>query len=275
MIKMFRRALCILGLFSLFVTGVAYADQPHYSLGLGLEFSTGKYGTDTRTNAVFVPLSVAVFPNDRLDFFLELPFVYQSNNNVVSRLGGSMHNSQTSTGSTTMMGSGSGMGGGGMGEGGIGDITLKAGYVMFPEGDKLPQIRPNVFVKFPTADKNKSLGTGEFDGGVAVAFWKWFEKWGTFAEAGYAIQGKSSSIPLKNYLYYSTGVGYQVSDSFRPMLILKGSTEPVAGIDPLLEARVKLRYQASKQVGIEGYLAKGITKSSPDVGTGIAVYYDF
>lgn len=275
MIKMFRRVFCLVGMYSMIVAGSAYADQLHYSLGLGLEFSTGKYGADTRTNAVFVPLSVAVFPSDRLDFFLELPFIYQSNNNVVTSLGGSMHGSQTSSGSTTMMGSGSGMGGGGMGESGIGDITLKAGYVLFQEGDSLPQIRPNIFVKFPTADKNKSLGTGEFDGGVAVEFWKWFEKLGTFAEAGYAIQGKSSSIPLKNYLYYSAGAGYQLSDSFRPMLILKGSTEPVAGVDPLLEARVKLRYQSSKQVGLEGYLAKGITKSSPEFGTGIAVYYDF
>jgi hypothetical protein len=162
-----------------------------------------------------------------------------------------------------------------MGLGGIGDITVKAGYILVPEKEQMPQIRPNIFVKFPTADKNKALGTGEYDGGFALEFWKWLGDWGTYVEAGYAIQGKSSDIALKDYLYYTVGAGYQVTDKFRPMLLLKGSTATVVGVEQLLEARLKLKYQATQQTGIEGYFAKGITSSSPDYGAGLAVYYDF
>lgn len=259
-------------------------DKIHYSLGLGLEFASGAYGTGTRTNTVLIPFTAAVYPSERLDFLIEIPFIYQSNNNVISSLGSGMHSGQSTTGSSVaspavssgMMGSGSsGMGNGGMGQGGIGDITVKAGYVLVPEKELTPQIRPNVFVKFPTADKNKSLGTGEYDGGFALEFWKWLDSWCTYAEAGYAIQGKSSAIALKNYLYYTLGAGYQVTGKFRPMFILKGSTAPVDGVDSLLEARLKLKYQATQHTGIEGYLAKGITTSSPDYGTGLAFYYDF
>jgi hypothetical protein len=259
------------------------ADEMHYSLGLGLEFASGTYGTGARTNSVFIPFTAAVYPSERLDLFVEIPVIYQSNNNVISSLGSGMHGGQTTMGSSVastaassgMMGGSSGMGSGGMGQGGLGDITVKAGYILVPEKELMPQIRPNVFIKFPTADKNRSLGTGEYGGGFALEFLKWLDSWCTYAEAGYAIQGNSSAVAVKNYLYYTIGAGYQVTGKFRPMFILKGSTAPVEGVDPLLEARLKLKYQATQHTGIEGYLAKGITASSPDYGTGLAVFYDF
>ena len=121
-------------------------------------------------------------PTDRLGLSLEIPFVYQSNGNVVSSVArGSMPATKTMmlpvTGMSGMSGSGSGMtstsAGTSQAESGLGDITLKAGYVLVSEKESMPQIRPTVFVKFPTADKNKSLGTGEFDEGFAVEISKW------------------------------------------------------------------------------------------------------
>jgi hypothetical protein len=160
-------------------------------------------------------------------------------------------------------------------ESGLGDITLKAGYVLLPEQDALPQVRPMVFVKFPTADDSKALGTGQFDGGFSVEISKWFGDWNPFAEAGYTVQGKSERISLRNYLAYDAGIGYQVADSFRPVLLVKGASAPADGTSSLLEIRLKLKYQATHRVGIEGYLAKGLTTNSPDYGTGIAACYNF
>lgn len=269
-------------LITLVVTPVwVNAEQTRYSLGLGFEFASGTYGTGSRTNTVFIPFTAAVYPSERLDLFVEIPVIYQSNNNVVSRLGSGMHAPQATGGTVAaapaggMMGGSSGVGSGGMGQGGIGDITARVGYVAIPERADMPAVRPNVFVKFPTADSSMALGTGEFDGGFALELWKWLDDWHTFAEAGYAIQGKSPAIALKNYLFYSAGAGYQLTERLRPMVVLKGATPPVEGGDPLLETRLKLKYQATHHTGIEGYLAKGITSASPDYGAGIVVYYDF
>ena len=74
---------------------------------------------------------------------------------------------------------------------------------------------------------------------------------------------------------YNAGVGYQVADSLRPILLIKGSTPPAAGTSSLLEARLKLKCQLTTQTGIDGYIAKGITTNSPDFGAGLSVYYDF
>lgn len=274
------------------------AEEYLYSIGFGLEFSSGRYGGEIRTDSVYAPLTVTVSPTDRLGFSLEVPLVYQSNGNVVSAIAkGDLRGSRTmmrpAPGAGGMPGSGSGTGamagpgGGGSGHGsgissstgqpekGLGDITLKLGYLLLPERFSSPQLRTTVFVKFPTADEDRYLGTGEFDEGVAVEVSKWFGDWNPFAEAGYVLQGRSERFALKNYLAYNAGFGYQVSGNFRPLLLVKGGTSPAEGVGGLLEARVKLKYQTTRSIGMEGYLAKGLTTDSPDYGAGVTVYHDF
>lgn len=276
---------CLIGVATtLVVPFYVQAEEYAYSIGQGFEFSSGKYGTDTRTESIYAPLTVIVSPTDRLGVSLEIPFVYQSNSNVVSSIArGGMQGSKTTMLSAGGMGSMSGFGSGmssstgsmDQAESGLGDITLKVGYILFPEKDSMPQIRPMAFVKFPTADKNKSLGTGEFDEGFSVELSKWLGNWNPFVEAGYTVQGKSNLFALKNYITYNAGVGYQVADNFRPILLIKGTTPPTDGASNLLEARLKLKYQATKHTGIDGYIAKGITTNSPDYGTGFSIFYDF
>jgi hypothetical protein len=267
----------------------SHAEELPYSIGLGFEFVSGTYGSGTRTESVYVPLTLAFYPTEHINLSLEIPYVYQSNGNVTSGVFSGTH------GGKTMMlpagsGMGSGMGSSGMGssgigrvtsgssqqsQNGIGDITLKAGYVLVAEKEQVPQIRPNVLIKFPTADKERALGTGEFDEGFALEVSKWLGTWNAFAEAGYTLQGKSSQLRLRNFMTYNAGVAWQISDRFRPIVYIKGATPPADNSSSLLEVRMKLKYQATKQTGIEGYLAKGGTSSSPDYGSGFAVYYDF
>jgi hypothetical protein len=263
------------------VPTLGQAEDYPYSVGVGFEFSSGKYGTNTRTDTVLVPFTAVYSPTNRLGFSLQIPLAYQSNGNVISSVAmgaGGMQGSRA-----TMLAAG-GMNGGlspsttgsrDSSESGLGDMTLKAAYILVPEKDAIPQIRPSVFIKFPTADKNKSLGTGEFDEGFAVEASKWFGNWNPFAEAGYTVQGKTQLLALRNYLTYNVGTGYQVTERIRPIIFLKGSSSPADGSSSLLEVRVKLKYQATNHTGIDGYLSKGLTTNSPDYGTGLSVYYDF
>jgi len=259
------------------------AEEYTYSVGQGFEFSSGKYGANTRTDSIYAPLTIIAGPTSRLGLLLEIPFIYQSNGNVVSSIArGGMQTNRTTMLSAVGMGGMSASGGGmssssrtNQSESGLGDITLKVGYILITEKDLMPQIRPMAFVKFPTADRNKSLGTGEFDEGVAMQISKWLESWNPFAEVGYTVQGKSAQLVLRNYLAYNAGVGYQVAENFRPILLIKGATSPADGASSLLEVRLKLKYQATNHTGIDGYVAKGITTNSPDYSTGLSIYYDF
>lgn len=270
-----------------------HADGPDYSVDLGFEFASGKYGTGITTDSVYIPLTVAVYPTDRLDFSLEIPFVYQSTSSVVA--GQFMGMQGQSTGTRTVMaamgspgaggGSTAGPGTGqittasaesaGNSQNGLGDMKLMAGYVLYTEEKYVPAIRPNFYVKFPTADKNKYLGTGAFDEGFAVELTKWFGDWFADGEVGYALQGKSSVLAVKDYLYYYAGGGYQLTERLRPMLFLKGSSATVEGASPLLEVRLRVKYRMTTHTVIDGYLAKGIENASPDYGMGLAISYEF
>ena len=258
----------------------ACADVPTYSVGLGFEFASGDYGTGVRTDSVYMPLTVTVRPAERLDFSLEVPYVYQSSSAVVAGQFMGMQG-QAMGAQAVMAAMGSGMRTSasaatvGNSQSGLGDIKLRAGYVLYTEEKYIPAIRPNFYVKFPTADKNKFLGTGEFDGGLAVELTKWFGKWFADGEIGYAFQGKSSVLAVKDYLYYYAGCGYQVTDRFRTMLLLKGSTPTVEGASALLELRLRAKYQITSHTGIDGYLSKGLATDSPEYGMGLAVYHDF
>lgn len=259
------------------------AEEARYAVGLGFEFASGSYGTGIHTDSVFLPFTVAVYPTQRLDFSLELPFVYQSTSAVVAGQYMAMQGQAGAPQPLMMAGS---MMGGGMrttasgssvdtSQYGLGDTKLKAGYVLYTEEEYVPAIRPNFYLKIPTADKNKFLGTGAFDGGFAVELSKWYGDWFADGELGYTIQGKSDILAVKNYLYYYAGGGYQVGERLRPMLLVKGSTTTTEGGGPLLELRLRAKYQLSTHLGLDGYLAKGIETASPDYGLGLAVSYQF
>lgn len=272
-------------LFCLLFPSLGTTAAPPVSIGLGFEFTSGDYGTSTRTDAVYAPLTIGYTPGERWDFFLEVPYVYQSNTNVIAGQFRQMRSGQTTMAKTAPAMGGSGMGGSAVSSSsntdpsrsrsGLGDITLKTGYILIHEGNLWPRVRPNISVKFPTADKDDGLGTGEFDEALAVEFTKWFGNWLVFVEPGYTIQGKSADIPLKNYVSCNGGFGYQVTDNLRPLFILKGSTPLAEDETGLFEARLKLRYQITGHTGMEGYVAKGLSTSSPEYGSGVALFYDF
>ncbi len=268
----------------------ACADGAKYDVGLGFQFATGQYGTGITTDAVFMPFMVEVFPTERLDFSLEIPLIYQSSSAVVAgQFAGMRQGAGMGTTSPVML-STSRVAAAMTGPGprtnaspfnlndsqfGIGDLKVGMGYVLYTEEDYVPAIRPNFFIKIPTADKDKFLGTGAFDEGVGVEFSKWLGKWLADGDIGYVFQGNSTVVAVKDYMYYDIGVGYQVSEHLRPIFLVKGSTPTVDGASPLLEARLRVKYQLSRHTGLDGYVSKGITTASPDYGMGLAFFYYF
>ncbi len=91
-------------------------------------------------------------------------------------------------------------------------------------------------------------------------------------EAIYTCQGKVDGFGLKNYLSYSGTVGYQVTQSLLPMLVIKGATAPTDYSGNLLEARGRVLLTLSPSTAIDLFISRGIS-SSPDYAGGGAVIY--
>jgi long-subunit fatty acid transport protein len=264
-------------------------DKPQtVSISLGAEFASGKYGTDTTTRSVYMPLIATWSPNDRFDIGIEVPFLYQSNSNVTTDL--YRYNQQSITAAATVAKGGPGgtkgaflqQGAGGVTAfgsssdvAGLGDIILRLGVIALSEGTAFPQIRPSLFVKFPSANKSDGLGTGEFDAGVGFELTKWFGEVHLTGEGLYTYQGKADGFGLKNYFSYTGGIGYQLTENIEPMVMVNGATAPSDYSSELLELRARLIWSLTHKISLDLYGSKGLADSSPEYGGGIAVIYSF
>jgi hypothetical protein len=258
-------------------TSAAFAGDTLLSIGLGIDFATGKYGTGSNTDSISVPLTIRAYPLARLDLELILPYIYQSNGTTTAAGMFRFKNGKSGSGS----GKGNGQSQGAAdsdrsgSRSGIGDMTFKAGYALLEESKISPRIVPEVSLRIPTGDDEKGLGTGEFAAGVGIEISKWLGEWYLYGEGIYNFQDSSEDLALKDYLAYEAGVGFQVTDRFRPALVVIGATSPSVFSSAIAEVRAKVNYRLTGRAGLEGYLATGIADVSPDFGAGATIFYDF
>ncbi len=258
-------------------------EETKYSAALSVEYGTGDYGTSITTDAVTTKLILGWYPTDRLDLSLEIPYLYQSNSTTTSFGMGRFKTATMQPG-----GPGRGPGPKRMGsshfantfdvtqsQSGIGDLILKGGYIVLPEKGTAPEVRPEVYVKFPTADEHKGLGTGEYDAGFGLTLNKWINNWNGYFEGLYNYIGKSSDFQLKDYFSYELGVGYQVTDRLLPALAVKGTTSPGVGSPPFFQLREKVLYNITGRLGVDGYIGEGFTDGTPDFALGAELSYQF
>jgi len=259
---------------------VGSEPRNHLSVTLGVDYANGDYGTGITTDAVATKLKVTLLPTDRIDLSLEIPYLYQSNG-LTTSFGTGRY--RTSGSHTHMMGETVHSAAAGVvstsdltrAQNGIGDLILRGGYIVMKEQELIPQIRPEFYVKFPTADSNKGLGTGEFDGGVGVTLVKWLGNWYGALEGVYNFIGKSADFNLNNYFSYEADLGYRLTERFLPVVAVKGATRASSDSSSYCEMRVGALYRISGHWGIDGYLGKGLTDTSPDYTAGAEITYQF
>ena len=235
------------------------------SVELGLDVASGKYGGGVSTTTVSVPLSILYLPTERLDLGLSVPFIRQSNGLVVAGRvvrPTAVRPAPTARPVTT-----------GGAVSGIGDLVLAAGYLLHAETESLPQLRPVVSVKAPTADS--SLGSGEFDETVGLGLGKSLDNWYLFLDAGYTVQGRTVLFSARNFVDYDAGIGYEIVPGLRPSLGVKGASSAQTGEGGVTQAEAKLVYAASRALDLKLNLERGLSVASPDWEAGCSLAYNF
>jgi len=254
------------------------------ALGIGAEVTYGNYGSNAEATVVTMPLLVAINPLPELDMTLELPLAYLSSRKtsgvVVTQSGGTGFRRRAprsggmtmpTSGTTTMAVSGDGT----SSAAGLGDISLTAGYAIVQDSELTPRIRPMVYLKAPTGDKNNGLGTGTFEGGPGLSLSKWLGNMQLFGDASYIMQNSTGSYKGRDYFSYSAGAGVQATDRLFVSLYAKGSSALITGGTAPLEGRLKLNFLQSRRVVWELYALAGFTDASPAAGGGLMAMYQF
>lgn len=256
----------------------AETPPPSFAIGIGLEVSSGTFGTGSTSTFATVPVVIDWFPGEKTDFELTVPLLYQRTMNTGHAAISSDTGMATGTAAKSvakMSGSG---GGGGMfaGEYGLGDITVTCGYTAVRESETTPQLRPTAYVKFPTADDSKGFGTGKFDYGVGLAASKWLGNWQPFIEGRYIVQGAAGDeTGAKNFYTADAGVAYSWSGTLLTSAYSRFGSELFDGLSAPLEARVKTVWRFGERTYTDVYVLKGFSDGSPDYGGGASLFFEF
>jgi hypothetical protein len=260
---------------ALLFAGAAHADDG-LSLGVGVDYTSGKYGTDTTTDITSIPFT-AKYASGNWTYKASLPWVHVSGNpNVLPGLGEIPNSNPHGRG----RGQGnSGGGGGGTGTpvdsgsaSGIGDLRLAATY-SFDTGSPLGvDLTGNV--KIATADADKGLGTGANDYGVAVDLYRAVGAATLFGGVGYTKLGTTQYIDVNGVANANVGASWKVgTGSVGAMYDYRQAASSAS--DPRSEVTGFYSLGAGPSGKVQFYATAGLSDGSPDWGGGVSYTHGF
>lgn len=221
------------------------------SVGVGADYSSGKYGGTSRIDTVSIPLIVK-YEAEKWGFKLTIPHVKVTESETYAdNWGDIIHYHST--------------------ESGLGDIGAAVTYYAYDNPDFTAGVDFTGKIKFGTADTGKGLGNGKNDYAVQVNGYHTTDKVTVFGTAGYRILGQPAGATLHNVLYGSLGGGYKCDPSTRFGFALDQRQKSSERGSLLREFSVYVSYGYNKNWNVQGYLLKGLANGSPDFGGGAAV----
>lgn len=136
-------------------------------------------------------------------------------------------------------------------ESGFGDVHFAVKYSILHSQEQAIGLGVMAFVKLPTADEDKSLGTGETDYGVRVLLTKPLEPMTIHANVGYTMVGEPEGADWDDVIDYGVGVNFpnDADDGnwFQMIGEVNGANSPDPDSPDFLDLTLGGRYHFSKQ----------------------------
>lgn len=235
-----------------FSLALGYPSELTWTLSSSVGYDQGSYGTNSQTSTLNVPVSLKVGWGEIGDLEGTISYIHQTSRAGVTIVNGVPIRVSGRTGVETTDG--------------MGDINLKGRYFALPEGSYYPGITPTLGVKFPTADRDKNLGTGKFDYELGLELHKTFEPIVLFLNGSYTFMGDPPAQRLNDRKAWGAGVQWNMIESIALTGSISGSNALVKGNNDPLAASLSLSYNFTKSFGISISGTKGLSDGSPDFG---------
>jgi hypothetical protein len=235
-----------------------YLEDLQIKFSTGFDYSTGDYGDPEDTEILYFPFTTkAIFGNWAAK--LTVPYLRITGPGAVVG-GGDVTVNQGGGGTRTT-------------ESGLGDIVAGLTYTVDIEKFN-SYVDFTGKIKFPTADEDKGLGTGETDYTLLVDVTKIFGKAYIFGGVGRKFVGENAQLQLDDIWIFNVGGGYQVSKK----LGIGGSydfRESASSSDNPSEGTGYLTYKITDSILGLLYGVIGFSDGSPDTGVGLQFSYKF
>jgi Putative MetA-pathway of phenol degradation len=231
----------------------AQAQESPLTLGAGVHYSSGDYGSATDTRIMSFA-ATARYETGLWVYKATLPYLsVKGDTNVipgVGQVGGAAVRSDSASG--------------------LGDIVLSATYAAYYDKATTLGMDLTAKLKLATADESKGLGTGKHDVVLLLDLYRTFDRITGFGGIGYHILGDSPAFPLENAWSANLGASYKLDERDSAGAMLEGRQRVVAGGARQRELvgffTRKLDHLWKAQV----YALLGFADGSPDWGAGLS-----
>jgi len=264
-------------LFFIAAYNLSVFGQEGWTLSTSLQYSSGNYLYNNSNKLIYFYGGTG-YQTRKWSLSLSVPIVAQTAGGV-GQVGGMTlpnGNSDESNGNGMFGGSGGSNEGGMMGSGGtssnlqsmslqnhfgIGDIYFYGSYYILEDLASPFSVSLNSFVKFPTANSNKGLGTGEFDYGISATVRKTFNDFVAFADLGRIQIGDPANINYKNPMNYGLGVGkFFNNGDYSLLLYYQAYTTIIEGYDAPRLLSLGFNYKTNSVLTLSLIGAVGLSK---------------
>jgi len=278
--------------------GAVSAADETWQFGTAPGFSSGRYGTDTRTEVFHTPVTVRRHFRDG-DLTLVFPFTCITGNGGVTVVNGIPVRKEVSAdsgraggaenGATRSQGSRAGASPPARGSGdttlrpgtgalahevtrcGMGDIVVRGRYYILDERGWMPTVAIRAHVKAATASADDGLGTGRPDEGIGVEVSRTLG--GGFlmmVDGGYTVMGEPAGVEFNNTWWYDVGVGRDLAGGLLNVSVFfeeyRAIVPGLANARDILAA-VGLRGANGWRLQVAGYI--GLSDGAPDNGLAV------
>ncbi len=237
----------------------AWAEaSPKLTLSSSYNYSTGDYGQVIDTAITYIPVT-AKLKYDAWTAKLTVPYIKITGPGVV--VGGE---DATVVGAPAAKGT----------ESGLGDVIASLGYTM-PLGNKGTFGDLTGKVKFPTADEDKKLGTGNTDYTVQAGLTQVYNDFYFTGNVGRKFNGSSATYRLDDVWKYSVGAGYNITPAVSAGVSYDFREGATATAKNFSQAITYATYKLTPEWATQIYLGSGFTDAAPNLTTGVQLSYKF
>lgn len=242
----------------------AFAEDLGWKQSLSFDYESGTYGTSVRSSSLYVP---ATLRRDLGDWHasLTLPYLSQTSDGQVRNIGGRAGRVSRGAGPASAVT-----------RSGLGDIVARGGYALLRDDARSCDLSVVGKLKAPTADKDKGLGTGEFDAGLGLEFGKLVVPgWTALADVEFTKMGDPPGTDLNDLVALDVGFSHLLRTDLALTVLLAGSNALVSGEPGSGALRAGLDYSLDGRWSVHGGGLIGLTNGSPDHGLSFGGAYRF
>lgn len=161
-------------------------------------------------------------------------------------------------------------------ESGMGDLTLSAKWQFLSETTWLPRQAIVPQVKFPTANKERGLGSGKIDYDVKwIASKSFTEKMGGHVNAGYSFIGEPAGKDVGDIIHYGVALDYKITDPLQWVGEIYAEKELMSGTDQIIMCNTGLRWRAAEGLVFDAAAGSHISSAGPDITATAGLTWEF